>query len=269
MTILIVVAVLAVVAGIRLRFWIKQGAKLQVNGYLPPAPSRTAGFFYRTVCRLFTFMFVGPIKVIGKTKPRPRGRLLIAPNHQYQFDFAVVTHALPYHMRYMAKTTELRGARGVVGAWTGAFGVDATGPGGGEAVVQASVKVLASEPDSALLIFPQGKLVQDNVLRQDEFKTGAARMLHQTAAVIDGQPLSILPVAVYYKRDAKDATFLHKLLMRCGFKNFRCAFQKRNFGANVAVGEPIAVESLPADAHEATEVVRARIQELLDKAMKA
>ena len=41
MPILIAVAALAVViyAALRIKFWVKEGAKLQISGYLPPKPS--------------------------------------------------------------------------------------------------------------------------------------------------------------------------------------------------------------------------------------
>src|SRR6184192_1359466 len=216
MHILIAVAVLAVViyAALRIKFWVKEGAKLQISGYLPPKPSWIATTFYTALCRLVAFVFIGPVKVIGRKNGKYNGRLLIASNHQYQFDFSMVSSAVPVGMHYMTVTSELKGLRGVLGAWTGAFGVDPTVSGGAEAAVNASITILVRDPRSRMLIFPQGKLVKDNVLRAEEFKTGAVRIAAQAAAKIDRQPLAILPMGVVYKRDPKDATLVHRLLRK-------------------------------------------------------
>ena len=92
-----------------------------------------AGVEEERVCRLVAFVFIGPVKVIGRKNGKYNGRLLIASNHQYQFDFSMVSSAVPVGMHYMTVTSELKGLRGVLGAWTGAFGVDPTIPGGAEA----------------------------------------------------------------------------------------------------------------------------------------
>jgi 1-acyl-sn-glycerol-3-phosphate acyltransferase len=271
MTTLIVLAVLAValIALVaRVRFWAKEGAKLQISGYLPPKPSWFANTVYTGLCRLVAFLFIGPVKIIGKKNGKYNGRLMIASNHQYQFDFSMVSRAVPVGMHYMTVTSELKGIRGVLGAWTGAFGVDPTVPGGAEAAIQGSVTIMVRDPNSRMLIFPQGKLVKDNVLRPEEFKTGAVRIAKQAADKIDGQPLAILPLGVVYKRDPKDASFVHRLLRKVGLKGFRRAFGYANYGATVVVGEPIPVSSLPSDPHEATELLRVKIQALVDEAAR-
>jgi 1-acyl-sn-glycerol-3-phosphate acyltransferase len=270
MTILIAVAAvaLAVAIGFRIRFWVNEGPKLQISGYLPPKPSWFAIKVYRGLCRLVGRLFIGPIKVIGRKNGNYDGRLLIASNHQYQFDFAMIAKATSCGMHYMTVTSELRGLRGVMGAWTGAFGVDPTVPGGADAAVQASVKILVRDNDSRLLLFPQGKLVKDNVLRPEDFKTGAVRIVKAAAEKIDGQPLAILPMGVVYKRDPKQATLFHRLLRSVGLKGFRRAFGYSNYGGTVVVGKPIPVSSLPADPKEATELLRVTIQALVDEAAR-
>ena len=119
-----------------------------------------------------------------------------------------------------------------------------------------------------MLIFPQGKLVTDNVLRSEDFKTGAVRILKQTSDLVDRQPTAILPVGIFYKRDPKDASWFHRLLRSVGLKGFRRMFGVTNFGGTVVIGEPIPVESLPADVHEATALLHKSIQAALDEATR-
>ena len=265
-TTLILLIVVATVIR-RFRFWKKQGLKLQESGYLPPAPSRLGRAIFRLLSRLAVFLMVGPVKVIGRNNATGyRGRLIIVPNHTFQMDFTVISRAVPLDFRYMAATKELLGFRGLMGALTGAFGVDAKATGGAESAVAASVKVLTQRYDSRLLLFPQGKLIEDNVLRPEDFKTGAVRILRRTAELIDRQPAALLPVAIRYKRDPADASWFHRLVMKLGWKRFRRAFKQANYGVVAVIGEPIAVESLPENAREATEIMRTRIQALLEQA---
>ena len=268
MTLFIVGALLivAVAAIVRFNYWKQAGARLQENGYVPPAPPFLGRFAFRFLNRLARLVMIGPVKVIGKENANYDGRLIIAPNHQYQFYFSMVAAAVP-NFHYMTAIEELRGFRGVMGAWTGAYGVDRKAPG--DAVIGASVKILIQDQRRRVLIFPQGKLVTDNVLRAEDFKTGAVRILRRVAELVNRQPCAILPVAVYYKRDPKDATWFHRALRSVGLKGFRRAFGVSNYGGTVVIGKPIPVESLPADVHEATALLHTRIQEALDQASRA
>lgn len=286
MTLLIfgVILVTAAAAIARFNFWKKEGAKLQQSGYLPPAPPLLGRLVFRFITRLARFVMIGPVKVIGRNNLNYKGRLIIAPNHQFEMDFAMVAAAVP-DFHYMTAIEELQGIRGTLGAWTGAYGVDRKQPG--EAVIDASTQLLIRQPNSRVLIFPQGKLiaqwkwdkvtpdgkrtpdaklVHDSYLRPDDFKTGSVRILTKTKALIDGQPAAILPLGIFYKRDCKDATWFHRLLLRAGFKWFRRAFGKSHYGGTIVIGEPIAVESLPSDPREATELVRTKIQAALELA---
>lgn len=264
MTLVILVSVAAIAIAIaRFNFWKREGAKLQQSGYVPPAPPLLGRLGFRMLTRLARFVMIGPVKVIGSKNLRYDGRLIIAANHQYQMDFAMVASAVP-NFHYMTAIEELKGFRGVMGAWTGAYGVDRKAPG--EAAIDASVKILIQDGKRRILIFPQGKLVSDNVLRSEDFKTGAVRIIKKTAALIDRQPAAILPVGVYYKRDRKDASWFHRLVNALGLKGFRRAFGVTNYGGTVVIGAPIPVESLPEDPHEATELLRAKIQQALDTA---
>lgn len=268
MTIVIVGAlVIAAVAAIaRFNHWRKEGAKLQQSGYVPPSPPFLGRLAFRFINRLARFVMIGPVKVIGRENARFDGRLIITANHTYQMDFSMVASAVP-NFHYMTAVEELRGLRGVMGAWTGAYGVDRKAPG--DAAIQASVKILIQDESRRVLIFPQGKLVPDGVLRKEDFKTGSVRILRRVSELVDRQPCAILPVGVHYKRDPKQATCFHRTIARLGLKGFRRAFGVSNYGGTVAIGKPIPIESLPEDPHAATEILRQRIQEALDQARAA
>lgn len=271
---IIAVAVALVIASaLRLRswyrFWKAEGRKLQQSGYLPPEPTWLARIFFRLSNRLLVWLAIGPVKVIGRENARKfRGRLLVTPNHIQAPDWALVNQGVDYQ-RYTAVASQLKGTRGRFSAWTGCFGVNTDQPGGGDAFRQACVSLLATQPDCSLLYFPQGKLVADNILRKEDFRFGAARVLRTVAEQVKDQPVAFLPVAIRYKGNLGEATCLHQAMLRFGQKWFRNLFGTRNVGAVVVVGQPITVDQLPADADpehpvNATEFIRQRIQELLD-----
>lgn len=277
----------------RVRFWINEGKKLAKGGYLPPPPTFFGRWAYRLATKLGCFLVVGPVKVIGRKNAHYPGRLLIAPNHQFEFDFAVVSRALPYAYRQLAVASEVSGIRSAIAAWVGFCAVDgergkAKGKAGAEAVIEAGAKILTH--DKAFLMFPQGILVRDNELRKEEFRTGWIRILNRAADNVDKNELAVLPIGIIYKTDPKDATWGHRLANRInfpgvllrliGFAGFRVWVSKvtnplpgqptkivtKNYGATVVVGKPIPLKDLPADIHEATEVLRQALQVEIDKA---
>lgn len=277
----------------RVRFWMSEGKKLAKGGYLPPPPTFFGRWAYRLATKLGCFLVVGPVKVIGRQNARYPGRLIIVPNHQFEFDFAVVSRALPYAYRQLAVASEVSGFRSAIAAWVGFCAVDgergkAKGKAGAEAVIEAGAKILTH--DKAFLMFPQGILVRDNELRKEEFRTGWIRILNRAADNVDKNELAALPIGIVYHRDPKQATWGHRLANRInfpgfllrliGFAGFRIWVSKvtnplpgqpakivtKNYGATVVVGKPIPLKDLPADIHEATEVLRQALQVEIDKA---
>lgn len=163
----------------------------------------------------------------------------------------------------------------------------------------ACILLSLSGGDPALAIAPQGALLPDNVLRKEEFRAGAVRVA-RAAAAASGEPVLIVPVAIYYKRDLKDRHWTHRFL-----KRFRSLFPSmRNprhfdplfklstegldkdkraelelaqaraieayknscapiYGGVAVVGAAIDSSLLPEDPLEAIEVIRLKIVELL------
>jgi hypothetical protein len=158
--------------------------------------------------------------------------------------------------------------------------------GGSNTVIETGKNILVHSHGARLLLFPQGMLVWDNVLRPKEFRTGATRILQATLAEIGDDPLFVLPIAIHYKRDPKDATLLTRIIHGMGLKGFRrwkdyeliknedgTRTKKprvyTTYGATVVIGKAIPVRSLPADPREAIEMVRLAIQAQLEQAQAA
>lgn len=251
-------ALLSVYLGSRIWFWVRQGRKMTVSGHLPPEPTLFARLVLGLATRVLTFLGVGPVKVIGAENAKYRGRMIIAPNHQFELDFAMVRRALGYSFRFMTHTHQLRGVQGILGAWTGAIPVEPEKKGGGDAAVNAAVNLLSSNEHAKLLMFPQGKLVRDNVIRAEDFRWGVAKISQKAAEVCADDDVAVLPMAILYLRDPRDRHWTHTLLAP-----LRRWFGYTNYGGVVVVGEPIAVKDLPADPSEATALIRERIARLL------
>lgn len=286
------VASLGLYAAKRYSFWKGEAKKLLDGGYLPAPPTFLARLFFKLATRLIVFLVVGPVKVIGKRNARYNGRLLIAPNHTFQMDFAVTRTALPCHYTQIAKQAEVSGARAIFAAWVGTIAAKVEGgtakPGQGAAVVKAAANYLASHAHTRLLLFPQGKLVYDNVLRPEDFRTGAARSMAMAVEQLGTEEgVALLPVGIDYKRDPKHASYfqravgaLARVIPALGkFRSWadvtrnpdgtKTVTKFRNYGATVVIGEPIPYSSLPENPHECSQFMRAKIQELLDKAKAA
>ncbi len=252
--------------GCRIFFWINEGQKLQSTGYLPPEPSIFGRSILLLLSRICCYLFVGPIKVIGKENISINKRLVVISNHQFPLDFMVLVCALPYSFRHLAKAEEVRGWRAPLAAYTGHFAVDVENgrakSGLGPLAVDTCVRVLTHDTDNRLLIFPQGKIVAENKLTADDFRTGVMRAAQIAMEKMPYSLFSIQPVAIQYQRDPKQAAFLSKLAAKLGLRNFDGV---TNYGVIVTIGKQILITQLPNDVKQATQTLRIEIQNLLEK----
>jgi 1-acyl-sn-glycerol-3-phosphate acyltransferase len=250
----------------RIFFWINEGQKLQSTGYLPPAPSIFGRSLLRLLSRIGCCLFVGPIKVVGEENISINERLVVISNHQFRLDFMVLTCALPYSFRHLAKAEEVRGWRAPLAALTGHFAVDVeygrAKSGLGSLAVDTCVRVLTHDIDNRLLIFPQGKIVAENKLTADDFRTGVMRAAQIAMEKMPYSLISIQPVAIQYQRDPEQAAFLSQLAAKLGLRNFDGV---TNYGATVTIGKQILITQLPNDVKQATQTLRIEIQNLLKK----
>jgi 1-acyl-sn-glycerol-3-phosphate acyltransferase len=274
------IALAVAFGGYRTYFWYREGQKmLSQDGYLPPHPTWFGQGLLRLISKVMTRLFVGPVKVIGRENAKAfTGRLHILPNHQFPLDFMVVGKSLPYGFRHLGTAGQMSGGvRGTLAAMGGLFAVrteagKATEKGGGEKAVSAMGLALARHKRSRVLTFAQGKLVGDNVLRPEDFRTGVIRA-NQKAIQDHGvspDDIAVLPMAIHYMRDPRQASWMHQLIVKLGWRSFRTfkmfGETTRNYGAVVAIGKPIKMSELPADPREAIEVVRRAIEGQLTEA---
>lgn len=255
---LVAVLIALLIVGLRVRFWLAEGRKMQESGYLPPAPSIFAKLFWAISTRVLGFLLVGPIRVIGRENLTVKGRKVFVPNHTYELDFDLVAVATRTSFRYMTSTAELRGLRGAFGAWTGAIPVNTKVQGGGEAALNASVEAIQESYSNNFLIFPQAGL--RDCLKRDEFKTGFARLAYSVYAET-GAPCFVIPMALLYLREPQHKTWSHLF-----FSRLRRLFGKTTYGAVVVIGEAISAQDLPEDPNAATDIVFERIRTLLAQA---
>lgn len=156
--------------------------------------------------------------------------------------------------------------------------------------------------EPTLTIAPQGALMPENLLKKEEFRAGCIRMA-RAAADQTGEPVFIVPMALHYKRDAKDAHWTQRIFSRTrrlyqGMRNPRyfdplfklkldelpeherliveekcCASlhayrhsQVTLYGAVIVVGEPIDPHTLAADPVDAIEQIRLKMLAMLEQA---
>jgi 1-acyl-sn-glycerol-3-phosphate acyltransferase len=259
----------------RVLFWVREGRRMRTAGYLPPEPSWFGRNFYTALCHIGTRIACGPIKVIGRENADYAGRLAVIPNHQHGLDFAVIRVAMPWPYRQIGALKEAARLPGMatLAAWIGTFTVPVQGgkaKTGGQAAIEACARYLSLRWFNKLLIFIQGKLVFDNVLRPEDFRTGAVRALQGCQLLItDGIAPAFLPVAIHYHRPTA-TTSLYRRFVNKLWRKFLSGYASTPVcGATVVIGKPILITDLPTDIRDATEVLRIKIQELLDQAIAA
>lgn len=260
----------------RLHFWVLEGKKMKTAGYLPPEPSWFGRTFFSVLCRVAARVACGPITVIGRENAQYSGRLLITPNHQHGLDFAMVRVALPHwSYRQLGALKEVARLPGMaaLSAWIGTFSVpvqQGKAGMGGIAAINACARYVAQRKGNKLLLFLQGKLVFDNILRPKDFRTGGVRAMRQAQSMItDGQQPAFLPIAVHY-HPATETTSWLRLSINALWRKFLSGYQSGPVcGATVVIGKPILISELPEDVRAATEMLRMKIQDLLDQAIAA
>lgn len=250
-------ALLALVyVGLRAQFWLREGRSMKQSGYLTPAPSIFARAFFRVSTRILAYLGIGPIEVIGRENLKVRGRKIFAANHQFELDFAAILVAVRCHFRYMTKASELTGLRAPFGAWTGSIPVDTSVPQGGENALNASVASMVEGEARRFLIFPQGRLVTDNVLQIEDMRTGAVRLTRHVYEETDEEPTFLIPMAIHYHSRRK-ASVSHFFLAP-----LRRMFGVTRYGAVVVIGKPIPAADLSQNPAVANALLFERLREL-------
>lgn len=249
---------------VRVRHWISEGKKLQQPGYMTPKVSWWARATRLIIGRLAVRLRVGRLIIIGKSNLKFKGRFLILPNHQIEKDAVIVTAVFgTMHFRFLMAINQITKFRAPFAAWLG--GIAVHHDRNPSASVRTSINALKAEKHSSLLVFPQGRLIRNNELRREDFFAGAL-MIGKHAAKKSDLPFAVLPVGVYYDRDAKHATLLFRVARMFGIRWFSDWFNETTYGATVAFGKPILLADLPDNLEEATDIVFNEIKRLSELA---
>lgn len=263
---LLVVGVLAVYIGRKIAFWRTEGVRVLTPGYLTPPPSLMARLAQSLVSRALIFFSVGKVRVVGAQNLKYGGRAIAYGNHQTERD-AVLSFWMmgTRQKRYFIAVNQAQGWRAPLVAWTGGIVVDRASKYSAAHALKSSILSMTNEPESSFVIFPQGRLIPDNVLRREDFFPGIA-LLGEKVSAKSEMEVGYLPFAVYYDRDPAHATWIHRALNHIGWKSFRKFFGEVTYGAVVVIGEPIPVDVFPDDTRKATDMLFARLVELNAKA---
>lgn len=250
----------------RVSFWKAEGRRVLEPGYVPPLPGWFARFARMSLGKLFVFLYIGRLRIYGRHHLKDAGRLIATPNHQTERDAVLMTFLMGMrHTRYFIAKTQSEGLRAPLVAWTGGITVEHASARGPIRALMAAIGAMQKEQGTDFIIFPQGKLVRDNVLNRADFFSGVA-VIGERVAPESEKTLAYLPIAIYYDRDPNHATLLHRTLRFFGMKNFRRFFGEVVYGAVVFVGEPIPVSCLPEGKEKAMDVLFERISTLSARA---
>lgn len=299
--------VFAVLAGCLLvgwfKYWQAHARKFAQSGYTPPPTGWAGKLTFKLVTRLLTFLTVGRVTVVNRYKSPLRGRVIFAANHQLPCDFAMLRHGANRHFRMLTAADQLTGAVGLLGAFMGVISVAFKQKSDGVAAETACVNAVA-EDEGSLGIFPEGALLPDNPNLSENFRPGAVRIA-RAAALASGSPVHIVPIAIFYKHDRKQADWTHRFFKRTRSmflgtrnpRNFDPIFKESlegktdveraqieaireaklrgyrqsrvtNYGGVVVVGEAIDIRDLPEDPIEAINKIRDAVAGLLEEAKK-
>jgi 1-acyl-sn-glycerol-3-phosphate acyltransferase len=227
-------------------------------GFLPPPPSPRATRAQWWLARCFAFVQVGRIDVVGRehlaaaTPP-----YIVTPNHPHYADAAVVPLVLDAPSRYFVARGVLHRCFGVGALVLGPMGavcVDLS-PGKGSPAVAAGIQLLVA--GERLVLFPEGWAHMDGV--PGPYKTGAVRITKAAAAAL-GRPTYLIPVFLRYAR--YPGPWIRRLPPAAEYLIVLFGFWRYRRGVRVVIGVPIASSELPGDDHEATAMLRQRIEAL-------
>lgn len=216
---------------------------VQTPGYIPKTVAPVQ-IIFRWIFRLFTFLQIGRVKVIGAENLNAPGRLIFCPNHSSLYDGFILFPLMKRSTRYMGAHDVMGGLQGVIAGALGGFAVDRSR---GSTIIEPAIKVFLSGADLAM--FPEGKISPDGEYLP--FKTGAARIaLAAWDRLGKKERIGLVPIHIcYHKRHSPSG---NTTLRHMGFK--------WRGGATVTVGKPIYLDELASlDADDITACLRAAV----------
>ncbi len=202
------------------------------SGFIPTT-CRPLQLFARFAARIWLYLQVGRVRVIGTDNLKTPGRVIFTPNHSSMFDAILIYAVMKRWPRYMTAYEEMRGLWGLKAIAMGAFGCFAVDRAHGKTVLEPAIKVLMS--GQPMVIFPEGKISPTGEYLP--FKRGAAVIANSAYERLGmKEHVAIVPIHICYrKRDAATA----------GGPYADMGFKWRG-GATVTVGKPIYMHELPS-----------------------
>lgn len=203
------------------------------------------------IFRLWCYLQVGPLKIVGKEKLDLRERAIYCGNHSSFFDAVVVHPCFRKTIRYMGAYEALMGFCGLKAILMTRMGVFAVDRAHGKTVLGPACKLLVA--GESLAIFPEGKIYNCGCL--GEFKPGPALIARAAWKKLgDKEKVAIVPYHIHYrKRHRKSGETFNFLKM--GFK--------WRGGVVVYVGDPIWMhEHEKLSIKQLTELLKERIAAL-------
>lgn len=265
----LLLALLTILAVRRATYWRAQARQLLDADYLSPPATLVRRLLFKVIGWIYTFLYIGPVTVIGKDNIRGKRRFITLLNHQTERDAILSPYLFIGHkrVRYFIAGNRIEGIRGPIVAFTGGIAVPFDQKRGPALALVKAIGAMVEEPDTSFIIFPQGTLVRSNELNRKDFYNGVA-VLGKRVASKAGDELDYLPSAIHYLTDRKYATRFHRLVNFLGWKNFRAFWGAPVYGAIVVVGERIPLATAPEDVDATMDLLFNRIVELNAEAQR-
>ncbi|MDZ4837840.1 MAG: lysophospholipid acyltransferase family protein [Candidatus Melainabacteria bacterium] len=199
------------------------------SGFIP-RESRGLQHFAKLISRVWAWVQIGEVRVIGREHLLAEGHLIYCPNHSAMLDAVVIYPLIPVGTRYMAALEEMRGLGGLKAILMGAAGCYPVDRTKGKTVIPISIQLLAN--GKRITMFPEGKISPTGTYL--EFKKGAAWIALGASDLLgSSKPVGIVPIHICYgTRDVESATDFGKMRLRW------------RHGVTVTIGEPVYVHEV-------------------------
>jgi 1-acyl-sn-glycerol-3-phosphate acyltransferase len=216
------------------------------SGFIPKSfrPLQLVGKY---LARMWMYIQVGRIRVVGKENLVAPGRLIFCPTHSSMFDAPVIYSVMRRMPRYMTAYEEMRGLWGLKAIVMGAFGCFAVDRSKGKTVIEPAIQVLVG--GDTLVIFPEGKISDSGTYLP--FKKGSAVIAIGAYERLNRKErVGIVPVHICFgKRDETTA--------KASYEEMGLRWRG---GVTVTVGKPVYLDEVqPLTSEKVTEVVREAI----------
>ena len=212
-----------------------------------PKRIKSLQFVGKIIARMWLFVQVGKVRVVGRENLDAPGRLLFCINHSSMFDAPLIFTVMKKQPRYMTAVEEMRGLGGLKAVVMGALGSFPVDRSRGHTAIAPSVEALVNGEHIA--IFPEGKISNSGAYLK--FKSGAARIAIEACDRRNHRvQVGIVPIHICFgSRDEATA----------GGPYTKMGFKWRG-GVTITIGKPIYIHNVePLTAANVTDVVQAAI----------